>query len=91
MNAPSLVVFLLENDRGSPRLGVTVTRRVGHAVCRNRMKRRIREIFRRNRPAIQHGWDIVVNVKPGAPSVPVQTVEREFLEALRRAAERTSR
>lgn len=42
------------------RLGVTVSRRVGGAVVRNRLKRRIREWFRRNRTNLELGTDVVV-------------------------------
>ena len=45
------VLFIARNALGRPRLGITVTRRLGGAVRRNRAKRLIREIFRRYKPA----------------------------------------
>ncbi|CAB5146073.1 Ribonuclease P protein component (EC [Olavius algarvensis associated proteobacterium Delta 3] len=48
------------------RLGITVTRRVGNAVHRNRIKRWIRECFRRHRARLQGTWDINVIAKNGA-------------------------
>src|SRR5262245_53958759 len=42
-------IFGLPNNLGEFRLGVTVTRRVGHAVTRNRIKRKLREAFRHQR------------------------------------------
>ena len=48
------------------RLGVTVSRKVGNAVVRNRIKRRIREWFRRDRSAIGPGLDLVVIARAGA-------------------------
>lgn len=54
-----LVVYGLKR-RGKPgRLGLTVSRKVGNAVVRNRWKRRIREVFRTH-PDIVFGWDLVV-------------------------------
>ena len=52
---------------GSPqRLGVTVSRKVGGAVVRNRVKRRVREWFRRSRQKLRSGIDVVVIGRSGA-------------------------
>jgi ribonuclease P protein component len=48
------------------RLGVTVSRRVGNAVNRNRVKRRIREWFREARHELAPGTDLVVIARNGA-------------------------
>jgi ribonuclease P protein component len=48
------------------RLGVTVSRRVGNAVIRNRVKRRIREWFRAARHGLTPGIDVVVIARKGA-------------------------
>ena len=50
--------FILPNDRGVGRLGIAATKKLGGAVVRNRAKRLIREVFRRNK--IAAGFDIVV-------------------------------
>ena len=51
-------VFMLPNDRGVGRLGIAATRKLGGSVQRNRAKRLIREVFRRNK--IADGFDVVV-------------------------------
>lgn len=56
------------------RLGITVTRRVGNAVCRNRIKRHCREFFRRNRRRISGIWDINLIVKKEAAGVPADRI-----------------
>ena len=61
-----VVVVRPTPDGDGSRLGVTVSRKVGNAVVRNRVKRRIREWFRRDRSAIGPGLDLVVIARPSA-------------------------
>ena len=63
--SPYLVVYVRPNRRGRNRLGVTVSTKLGHAVVRNRVRRRLREIFRLNQsglalPILKQfmAWDI---------------------------------
>ena len=67
---PSFVVLVAPRraveGAGPARLGLTVSRRVGPAVVRARVKRRIREWFRRNRDCIPQGKDLVVIARPAA-------------------------
>ncbi|PID73878.1 MAG: ribonuclease P protein component [Desulfobacterales bacterium] len=51
------------------RLGITVTRQVGNAVVRNRMKRLSREYFRRCRHGLTENWDLNIVVKKSAPDL----------------------
>ena len=89
------VLVVLESDRAdSPvRLGVTVSSRVGGAVQRNRVKRRVRELFRRRRGSLEPGQDLVVIAKEGAPGLTNADVSAELvpvLEALSRVTEEGS-
>jgi len=54
------------NDFGLPRLGITVTRKVGNAATRNRIKRLTREYFRLNRHDVKGSWDINIIAKKKA-------------------------
>ncbi|MGM0489453.1 MAG: ribonuclease P protein component [Planctomycetota bacterium] len=61
-----LVVLGRENGTGTCRLGLSISRRVGNAVVRNRWKRLIREAFRRQRATLPRGLDMVVRPRRGA-------------------------
>jgi ribonuclease P protein component len=61
-----LVVHACRNGLGYSRLGVSVSRRIGNAVERNRWKRRLREAFRIQRPQLPMGLDIVIRPRKGA-------------------------
>lgn len=54
------------NPAGAQRLGITVSTKVGNAVVRARVKRWIREAFRKNRRAVPDGVDLVLIARPGA-------------------------
>lgn len=73
--ARCFVVLAAQGEReGSERrrLGVTVSRRVGNAVVRNRVKRRIREWFRRSRAGMAPGLEVVVIARRGASELTLQ-------------------
>lgn len=65
-----------------PRLGQTLPRKLGPAVQRNRIRRRVREIFRLCPP---EGLDVVVQPKAGALTADFDSLRAEWLRALGRA------
>jgi len=79
------------SGHGRPRLGVTISKKVGRAVVRNAVRRRIREVFRRNRNAFVSDIDIIIHVRPAASQASFKALEGEFLEALRRYGAAVSR
>jgi len=67
-----------------PRLGVTVSRRIGNAVVRNRVKRRVREIFRKEmRAKLPAGTAVVVIARGGAGMLESSAIRDELTTAAR--------
>lgn len=84
-----MTVYVRPNGLAEPRLGLSVGRRVGSAVRRNRVKRLLREAFRLSRhglPTVQgQALDVVVNVRPHEPRA-VTDYQRLLLSAVGAAA-----
>lgn len=77
------ILYFAPNQLGHPRLGITASRKVGPAVVRQRIKRRIKEVYRRWKdrgklPAL----DLVVHLKPEARQADFQALKAELLRLL---------
>ena len=62
-----VTVYALPNDLGHPRLGMSVSRKVGTAPRRNRIRRLLREAFRLLQHDFPRGYDLVAVVRPHEP------------------------
>ena len=69
------------SDGGPARLGITVTRKVGNAVRRNRIKRLVREWFRTRKEQLS-GCDLVVIARRGASDLDLTSAAAELDGAL---------
>ena len=78
---PFLVLYARPNRRGENRLGYTVSVKLGHAVVRNRVRRRLREIVRLHEPALKQGYDMVLVARGRSVSAPYRKLEASFLDA----------
>ncbi|MDP8243780.1 MAG: ribonuclease P protein component [Candidatus Hinthialibacter antarcticus] len=67
---------------GCSRFAVVAGRVVGNAVTRNRAKRRLRELFRRNKNDFAQAVDLVVRVKPAIRNAGFEEIEHDFLRIL---------
>lgn len=81
-----LIVYAAENGLPHPRLGVSVSRKVGGAVARNRLKRLFREAFRLSRTELPAGVDLVMISRPQASKPTLATVRASLVKLGRLAA-----
>ncbi|NLK08873.1 MAG: ribonuclease P protein component [Firmicutes bacterium] len=58
-----VVLHYLANGQGTTRVGFSVSKKLGNAVNRNRIKRRLREIMRKQSPLLKPGYDLVVSAR----------------------------
>ena len=77
------VVRVRPNGLGVTRFGFSVSKRIGNAVARNRVKRRLREVTRA--AAVESGFDIVVAARRGTADVEFERIERSIRNLLRRS------
>ncbi|HEU4661608.1 MAG TPA: ribonuclease P protein component [Pseudolabrys sp.] len=86
VHAPAFVLQSRQrNDNGPVRIGFTVSKKVGNAVERNRVRRRLREIVRLSNAALMRaGYDYVLIGRRAALKKPFADLVKEFDSALRR-------
>jgi ribonuclease P protein component len=82
MSSRYATIFVLANQLAFGRLGIAATRRLGGAVVRNRAKRLIREVFRRNK--IASGFDVVVVPKRELLDASLTVLEADYRHVLER-------
>ena len=82
--SPEFVLYALPTSASCSRLGIAVSKRVGNAVVRNRVKRRTRECFRRHKELLDPPCDLVVVARRRAAEVPSEVYQRQLLIVLRR-------
>ncbi len=78
---PAVVLYCRKNTCGHNRLGLTVGTKVGKAVVRNRIRRRLREIFRLHEGEFRQGWDLVVVARSRAAEAAYGELEAQLLRA----------
>src|ERR671917_1383310 len=75
-------VHAFPNEHGTPRLGLSVSRKVGNAVTRNAVRRRLREVFHSCISEIAGDLDLVVSARPAAAKATLEELGGEFSKSL---------
>jgi ribonuclease P protein component len=85
MGGRYLIILSMDNELPTSRFGITVSRKTGNAVTRNRIKRRIRDLQRFNRDSVVPGKDIVVIATRKASEATFEKMKIEYTDLIKRA------
>ena len=79
------VLYARKNRTNTNRVGITVSKKLGHAVVRNRVRRRLRDVYRLNEDKFQSGWDLVVVARSKAVTAEFQKLTAAYLQLAEKA------
>jgi ribonuclease P protein component len=82
---PYLVLYARKNRTGQNRVGITVSKKLGKAHIRNRVRRRLREVYRINEEKFLPGYDIVVVARVRAIDAPFDKLCKSYLALAKKA------
>ena len=80
-----LVLYARPNRTGINRIGITVSKKLGKAVVRNRVRRRLREVYRLNEDRFAPGWDIVVVARSRCVNASFDKLTQSYLSLAEKA------
>lgn len=78
-----LIMYVKENNSGSNRIGISVSKKVGNSVVRHRITRLIRESYRLSEDSILSGLDIIVVARTGAKERDYSAIESALLHLIK--------
>ena len=82
--APVMVIYCRRSKTGGSRLGITVSTKLGKAVVRNRIKRRLREVYRLSLPHLKPGYDVVLVGRSRALDLPFSRLLETFQKSCKK-------
>ena len=80
-----LVLYARKNHTNTNRIGITVSKKLGGAVVRNRIRRRLREVYRLNELRFTSGWDIVVVARSRCIAADFEKLTQAYLSLAEKA------
>ena len=80
-----LVLYARKNHSESNRVGITVSKKLGGAVVRNRVRRRLREVYRLNEEQFTSGWDIVIVARSRCIKADFSALTASYLSLAKKA------
>lgn len=79
-----IVFYARKNHLGKNRVGITVSKKLGGAVVRNRVRRRLREVYRLSEDKLTPGWDIVLVARSRCITADFSKLKEAFLSLAER-------
>ena len=79
-----LVLYCRKNRLGRNRLGLVSSTKLGHAVVRNRCRRRLREVYRLHTPELKQGYDIILVARTRTAYAPWPELQKQFVKLCRK-------
>ena len=82
--SPVMVLYCRKNRLGRNRLGLVSSKKLGHAVVRNRCRRRLREVYRLEKPQLKTGYDIILVARSRTATAPWLELQKQFRRLCRK-------
>lgn len=79
----NLILYIKKNKLEESRLGITITKKIGNAVVRNKIRRRIKELYRLNMHRFKNGYDLIFIPKKNVVDLSYKELESAFLHILK--------
>lgn len=76
-------MYLCKNQRMYNRIGISASKKIGNSVCRHRITRRLREIFRLNDKKLYSGYDMIIVIRKEASEQKYKDLENAYLHLCR--------
>lgn len=80
-----MVLYLVSSKTKSIKVGLAVTKKVGKAVVRNRIRRQLREIIKKQVPSLKQNYNIIVVARDNITSASFETLTNEFSKLIKKA------
>lgn len=81
----NLVLYISKNDLGYNRVGYSITKKIGNSVVRNRIRRRMKEIYRLNFQGLKGNYDLILIPKRNVVDLSYKDLESAMFHILRLA------
>jgi ribonuclease P protein component len=81
-----IIVFIKENNLDYNRFGIVTSKKIGNAVTRNRAKRQLREVIRKNMQMIRPGYNLVIIARFNMKEPIFDMIEKDFLRIMKKAS-----
>ena len=79
-----LVLYMFRNKKNVNRIGLSVSKKIGNSVVRNRIKRLIRESYRLNKDTCKKGFDIIFIARIGSKNAKYKDIEKSVINLIKK-------